>query len=248
MKPNPSDNLSFESFRLLAKDSSLSKYEKIGFPAQYREKFEQLIFTDIKCKATNLNLSAQTVLDIGCGCSDLAEYLINYSEENNHTLYLNDSHEMLSLLPNKGFITKVDGQFPLWLDQVSISSESFDVILVYSVIQYVFAAGGLFDFFDSCLKLLKHAGQLLIGDIPNISMRNRYFSSPAGISSHQDFTKSKELPDITFNTMVPGKIDDSVLISLLSRARAQGFHAWLLPQSSNLPMANRREDLLVYKP
>ena len=155
---------------------------------------------------------------------------------------------MLSLLPNKDFITKVDGQFPLCIDQFSISSGSFDVILVYSVIQYVFAAGGLFDFFDSCLKLLRHSGQLLIGDIPNVSMRNRFFSSPAGLRSHQEYTKSKELPDIQFNTMVSGKIDDSVLISLLSRARAQGFHAWVLPQSSSLPMANRREDLLVFKP
>ena len=55
MKANPSDNLSFESFKLLAKDDSLSKYEKIGFPVHYREKFEHLIFNDIKTKATNLN-------------------------------------------------------------------------------------------------------------------------------------------------------------------------------------------------
>ena len=248
MKANPSDNLSFESFKSLAKDSSLSKYEKIGFPSHYREKFEHLIFSDIKNKATNLNLHSQSILDIGCGCSDLAEFLISYSESNDHTLYLNDSSEMLSLLPDKDFITKVEGMFPLCADQFSIPSESFDVILVYSVIQYVFAAGGLFEFFDSCLKLLRHSGQLLIGDIPNVSMRNRFFSSPAGIASHQEFTKSKELPYIEFNTMIPGMIDDSVLFSLLSRARAQGFHAWVLPQLSSLPMANRREDLLVFKP
>ena len=117
MKVNPSDNLSYEAFKLLAKDSSLSKYEKIGFPDSYRKQFEHLIFRDIKTKATNLNLRSQSILDIGCGCSDLAEYLIAYSETNSHSLYLNDSSEMLSLLPNKDFITKVTGQFPFCIDQ-----------------------------------------------------------------------------------------------------------------------------------
>jgi hypothetical protein len=248
MKANPSDNLSFEAFKLLAKNKSLSKYEKIGFPTQYRQGLEQSIFNDIKTKATNLNLSNQTILDVGCGCSDLVSILIEYSEIHSHTLYLNDSGEMLSLLPDKEFISKIDGQFPICLEKNPLDCGTIDVILVYSVIQYVFAAGGLFDFYDSCLKLLNHSGQLLIGDIPNVSMRKRFFSSPAGISCHQAFTGTHELPDIKFNTIDSGLIDDSVIVSLLSRARAQGFHAWLLPQSSNLPMANRREDLLIYKP
>ena len=45
-----------------------------------------------------------------------------------------------------------------------------------------------------------------------------------------------------------GKIDDSVLIGLVLRARAAGFDAYLVPQPETLPMANRREDLVIRKP
>lgn len=43
-------------------------------------------------------------------------------------------------------------------------------------------------------------------------------------------------------------MDDTVVLSILSRARAQGFHAWVVPQGEGLPMANRREDILIRKP
>jgi hypothetical protein len=38
------------------------------------------------------------------------------------------------------------------------------------------------------------------------------------------------------------------VLALLARARAQGFHAWVLPQDAALPMGNRREDVLIRKP
>ena len=46
-------NLTFERFRELAQDDSLSKYEKIGFPDSYREGMEEKIFADIKGKLKN---------------------------------------------------------------------------------------------------------------------------------------------------------------------------------------------------
>jgi hypothetical protein len=51
-----------------------------------------------------------------------------------------------------------------------------------------------------------------------------------------------------FNRLEPGQMDDSVVLALLARARAQGFHAWVMPQAVDLPMANRREDILIRKP
>jgi len=53
---------------------------------------------------------------------------------------------------------------------------------------------------------------------------------------------------VHFNRLEPGQMDDSVVLALLARARAQGFHAWVLPQASELPMANRREDILIRRP
>lgn len=43
-------------------------------------------------------------------------------------------------------------------------------------------------------------------------------------------------------------IDDAVVLSLVSRSRAAGFNAFVVPQAANLPMANRREDILILRP
>lgn len=46
--------LTYASFREMANDNNLSKYEKIGFPDSYREGYEEAIFKDIKTKLENL--------------------------------------------------------------------------------------------------------------------------------------------------------------------------------------------------
>ena len=120
--------------------------------------------------------------------------------------------------------------------------------LVYSVLHYIFVEGNLFDFLDRSLSLLAPGGALLLGDIPNVSKRKRFFSSQAGIVHHQQFTGRNELPAVTYNQIEPGKIDDAVLLALLARCRSAGFDAYVLPQGPDLPMANRREDVLITRP
>jgi hypothetical protein len=44
------------------------------------------------------------------------------------------------------------------------------------------------------------------------------------------------------------KIDDGVVFGILQRYRNFGFDTYLLPQNDNLPIANRREDILIKKP
>jgi hypothetical protein len=39
-----------------------------------------------------------------------------------------------------------------------------------------------------------------------------------------------------------------VVFAVLQRARAAGFHAYVLPQPAHLPLANRREDILIVRP
>jgi hypothetical protein len=53
---------------------------------------------------------------------------------------------------------------------------------------------------------------------------------------------------VRFNVLERGEMDDAVVIALVSRARAAGFDAWLLPQPAGLPMANRREDIVIARP
>jgi len=240
--------LTFEDFRQMAGDSSLTRYEKIGFPDSYRDGKEELIFREIVQKLSLLNSANKTVLDIGPGCSELPLLLIDLCERNGHTLIVVDSQEMLSHLPDKPFIKKVAAYYPQCEELMMEQLGKINVCLAYSVLHYIFAESNLWDFLDQSLTLLAAGGQMLIGDVPNISKRKRFFSSPAGVKFHQDFMKTSELPEVTFNTLERHQIDDAVIFSLMMRARNQGFEAYLLPQGDGLPMANRREDILITKP
>src|SRR6266436_3535528 len=96
-------DLSFDDFRRMALDSSLSNHEKAGFPDAYREGKGSVIFDDIRSKLISLNTRGKTVLDIGPGCSELSLTLIELCRQNNHSLVLVDSEEMLSQLPDESF-------------------------------------------------------------------------------------------------------------------------------------------------
>ena len=248
MPPGSYDDMSFEEFRRMASDESLSKYEKIGFPDSYRSGHEDAIFLDIRRKLTNLDLAGRNVLDIGPGCSDLPLKLIDLCSSQRHTLHLIDSAEMLDHLPEKAFITKVPSLFPQCEKFIDEFRDRFDVILAYSVLHYVLVDVAFFRFVDTALSLLSPGGQLLIGDIPNVSKRKRFFSSPAGIDFHKAFMKTDQPPEVSFNCIENDQIDDSIIFAILQRARAAGFDAYILPQDPDLPLANRREDILITRP
>ena len=105
-------NIGFEDFRRLAADPALSKYEKIGFPDDYRAGHEGQIFADICSKLTNLQRPGIHALDIGPGCSDLPKLLIDLCTANKSKLTLVDSEEMLQLLPDGPEIEKVAALYP----------------------------------------------------------------------------------------------------------------------------------------
>jgi len=241
-------NLTFDDFRRRALDRSLSRHEKVGFPNSYREGKEKAIFNDIKGKLTSLNGDRKTVLDIGPGCSNLSLMLVELCRQRGHSLILVDSEEMLSQLPDAPFLKKVAAYFPNCAGIVKEFKGKVDAILAYSVLQYVFAESNLWDFLDQSLGLLSHGGEMLIGDVPNVSKRRRFFSSPDGVKFHQAFTHTQEVPEVVFNQIENRQIDDAVVFSLLMRARQQGFDAYVVPQRDDLPMANRREDILIRRP
>ncbi len=243
------DSLTFDGFRKLATADGLSRHERVGFPDSYRDGYETAIYRDIRGKLSNLSRSRQTVVDIGCGCSDLPTLLAETSRQRGHELVLCDSAEMLGHVVDEPFIRKESGLFPRESnDLLAEFAGRVDAILVYSVIQYVFVEASIFDFLDACCSLLAPGGQLLIGDIPNVSKRKRFFASETGIRFHQEFTGSDELPSVRFNELKRSKMDDAVVLSMIARARAAGFDAYVLPQSPELPMANRREDVLILRP
>ena len=93
--------------------------------------------------------------------------------------------------------------------------------------------------------LVKSRGQTI--DIPNISKRNRFFSSESGVKFHQQFTQTNSQPEIELFQLEFDKIDDGIVIGILQRYRGFGFESYLLPQGSGLPLSNRREDILIIR-
>ena len=248
-KPEVVNAITYDNFRELAKNSSLSKYERVGFPDAYRKCKEENIFSDICAKLVNLNNKSRTVLEIGPGCSDLPLMLMALCERNWHRLFLVDSPEMLALIPDKSFVEKVEAYYPDGCQHlVEQLNQKVDVLIAYSVFQSVFNEGNIFSFLDVSLSLLAEGGEMLIGDIPNVSKRKRFFSSENGKRFHKQFMKTTDDPDVKFNNIECNQIDDAIIIALLFRARLAGFDAYLLPQSFDLPMANRREDILIRRP
>jgi 2-polyprenyl-3-methyl-5-hydroxy-6-metoxy-1,4-benzoquinol methylase len=246
--PKPSPNLGYEGFRRLAIQEGLSRYQRIGFPDHLRAGREAAILSDIRSKLPRLDQPEAMVLDIGPGCSDLPNLLIEHCEALRHRLVFIDSEEMLAALPDKSFLRKQPGSFPRIAHALTEYVEAFDAIICYSVLQYAFVEEPVFGFVDSALGLLKPGGAMLIGDIPNASMRRRFLASAAGAEFHRHHTGRDEDPDVTFNVPVAGEIDDAVVAAILARSRAAGVDAWVVPQPSHLPMANRREDILLRRP
>jgi len=240
--------LTYDDYRKLAGNDNLSQYEKVGFPDEYRRGHEENIFSDIKSKLHCLDETGKVIVDIGCGCSDLAHLIIENCVTRESTLILIDCEEMLSLLPEREFVRKYPGRFP---DCPQLFDEFIGVVdgvLIYSVLSVVFLEANPFDFLDNACTLLKDGGEILVGDIPNVSKRNRFFSSKDGIKYHQEFTGTNEIPDVDFTHIEKEKIDDGVVLGILNRYRGFGFETYLLPLNERLPMANRREDMLIRKP
>ncbi len=237
---------SFEDFKIRAQDNSLSKWEKIGFPDSYRINSEQHIFEDIYRKL-NLN-SCNSILDIGCGCSDLANRIIDFSKQNLKELYLVDSEEMLAnidsnLLSNNIHLTP--GKFPEASLKDFFKSSKFDGIIVYSVIQYVYLEQSIFTFIHECINLLNPGGRLLLGDIPNYEKRERFLNSDAGVSFLNN--SSFQTNSVSINHTNEERLDDSIVLAILHRFRNFGCETYLLPQPNELPFSNRREDILIIK-
>lgn len=242
------DDIGYEDFRRMASDDSLSAHEKIGFPDAYRDAFETAIFDDIAAKLGNLARPRQNVLDIGPGCAGLPRRMIDLCRLREHALVLVDSPEMLAHLPDAAGVTKLPGFYPDCEAALQPWAGRFDAILCYSVFQYIFVEASFWKFLDVSIGLLAPGGQMLIGDIPNVSKRKRFFASETGVRFHQDFMQTNEVPEVDFRAVETGKIDDAVILGVIMRARAQGCDAYWLPQGASLPMANRREDVLIVKP
>jgi hypothetical protein len=240
-------DLTYESFRRMALDPALSSHEKIGYPDAFRHGHEDSVLADMAAKLPALDRPGSTVLDIGTGCDELAHRLIAQTGARGQSLVLVDSPEMLGQLPDPPHVRKVAGRFP---DEVLAAlrtclPQGADAIVCYGVLQVVFLEGNAFAFVDDAAGLLASGGRLLFGEVPNHSKLRRFLASDAGRAYHRAYMRTDAPPELPVFEAPAHRIDDSVLLALLMRLRCAGYEAWLMPQAPTLPLANRREDLLV---
>lgn len=242
------DFLTYEDFRKLAADERMSKYEKVGFPDEYRKDYEANIFNDIVCKLPALQAEGKRILNIGCGCSDNALHIISHCEARKHALHMLDSAEMLACLPESRSMTKIPGRFPQNLEFVRQAGVGeFDAIIMYSVLHNAMIDANPFSFIDEAVSLLAPGGGLLIGDLPNISKRNRFFASETGVAYHQKFMQTTDRPTVDPYRVSLNRIDDGMVFGLMIRYRNFGFETYLLPEASDIHFCNRREDMLIVR-
>ena len=232
----------------MARDESLTPNERSGFPESYRAGAEGAILADILEKLPALSGEHAAVVDIGCGATPLTLAIGQLCHEHGHELLLIDGRDVLAQLPEAPGITKLAGRFP---DLPIVEAEwtaRCDAIIAYSVMQLVFVEASIFGFLDAALAMLRPGGRILLGDLANHSMRRRFLASEAGRAFHHEYMQTDDEPDLSWPVLPTSELDDASVVALLSRARAAGFHAWLMPQAAGLPMANRREDLVIERP
>lgn len=165
-------------------------------------------------------------------------------------MVLVDHAEMLDQLPSSSTISKIGGRFPDSIELIRAATRGgeYDVIITYSVLHAVVMDSNPFNFLDQALSLLAPGGHLLIGDIPNASKLRRFLSSEAGHAFHREYMKTESAPEVPAFLLAKDRIDDGVIFGMLMRARLAGFDAYVVPQGGDLPLSNRREDLIFIRP
>jgi len=170
--------------------------------------------------------------------------MASFCRSNGIILKFIDGRNVLEQLPRATFIEHIPDQFPKSIKQYFSQCSKAGAIISYSVCQYLPSFCEFKRFIECATSLLAPGGRLLVGDIPNRDMRMRFLRSKAG----------KNSKSLIFNNRVRHKrflqsqstyLDDPNLINILQIQREKGYHAWIIPQKSNLPQGNRREDLLI---
>lgn len=236
---------SFDDFRILASDKKLKFNQKVDFPKRKTEKQIDNIIEDWKTKLPDLKKPNKIILDLGCGCQLVNRLWLELSERSR--LILVDSQEMLDNVEDLDRIEKLSGKFPDIDKLFKKYSKKIDMIVAYSVAQYVYSEGGvaiLNDFIDCALALLKPGGRLLLGDIPNKNKAERFFYTTEGRNFHKKVNKTNKNPEVVITDK---DITDKVILDIVETYRYNMNNVYVVPQSDNLLFANTREDILFIK-
>ena len=239
-----SNRLSFQEFNRIADLNFRSSARASGFPDIFRNQAAKLVHEDIVEKLNLKNLGNKKIVEIGPGVSSLPQMMASFCRSNGIILKFIDGRNVLEQLPRATFIEHIPDQFPKSIKQYFSQCSKAGAIISYSVCQYLASFCEFKKFIECATSLLAPGGRLLVGDIPNRDMRMRFLRSKAGKNS-KSFIFNNRVRHKRFLQSQSTYLDDPNLINILQIQREKGYHAWIIPQKSNLPQGNRREDLLI---
>jgi len=239
--------ISYNNYGLLSESIISDKFLASGRYI-WMKKCHRYIIEDITEK---LDLNKKDILlDIGCGdgkiVKDLSKRVLKTGAID-HPLII----KKLNKLKKKG-IDLYSGNFLYDYKKVN---KKFTKILIYSLIHYLSDKKEVFKFIHLALKKLKKNGILLIGDIPNISKKNRFKKNNKYKKVIKKWKKNNKLKTSGEKFFIKKlkvdrklvKIDDQFIFSLFKKYNNSNFETYILEQKKNLPMNYTRSDIKIIK-
>lgn len=228
---------SFEAYGALA-SLLLSETQQAGrYSTQAKD--ERRIAPDV---ARKLRLSkTDTLMDIGCGPGLVTRMVARRVRRVVALDHPNTIRHLRRKVQGLN-ISLIAGEF-----LATTVSRKFDKVLIYSVVQYLASRSEALAFIDKAADLLKPGGMMLVGDLPNVDMRRRFNESPAGKRFNKIWQRNRGAAPIIEDDE-KYSIDDTFVVEVLLHFRSKGFQAWVMAQTSGLPFAFTREDLLLVRP
>ena len=148
---------------------------------------------------------------------------------------------------NPGLATLIGENF-LEVDETILGK--FDKILIYSVFHCLSSEEEVTAFVGKVLSLLRPGGRVLIGDLPNLSAKERLLATRHGQDLEESWRELVEKeggiqPQLSDQNETLIRLNDDSILKIIRYVRECGQEAYLLPQASGLPFSKTREDILI---
>lgn len=237
---------SFDNYGRLAQE--IEDPTVVGGRYAIQRRAERLIVMDIIEK---LDIGPDDrLLEIGCGPGNL---LIPLSFMVQSVVGI-DHLNVCKFLKSRFSDPKVHTIGCNFLDYEPAADETFDKILMYSVVNTLSDYDEAVAFVDKAVGLVATGGRFLLGDIANIDRKNRFVRSETGKAFEAEWKRKMADTPRTPQQCEPHRDDkvfqpdDRFVVSLMQRYRARGFDTCVRAQPPDLPFGRTREDLLVCRP